>query len=237
MTTPLPDPPVPEIQQIVDAIRTRQRFVISSHSRPDGDSLGSQMAMAYALRALGKDVTVVNADAAPPPLMASPGVPGIQIAPAVAGDFDAAIMMECGDLARTGVAGSIALRHQHRSSPGNTGFGAINWFDRAPPRAEMVFDLIRARRALTAGDRRITWPYSPTPAVHFSASLRGPHHAPPWKRRRSGLIAPGLRQQRRGAQPPAPCSSSKSDARAIAVLLPRPRDGARRRRQHDETEG
>src|ERR1019366_1071617 len=89
----------PEIQQIVDAIRTRQRFVISSHFRPDGDSLGSQMAMAYALRALGKDVTVVNADAAPPPLMASPGVPGIQIATAVAGDFDAAIIMECGDLA------------------------------------------------------------------------------------------------------------------------------------------
>ena len=35
-------------QQIVDAIRQRQRFVVSSHSRPDGDSIGSQLAFAYA---------------------------------------------------------------------------------------------------------------------------------------------------------------------------------------------
>ena len=83
----------PEIQQIADAIRARQRFVLSSHSRPDGDSIGSQLAMAYALRALGKDATVVNADPAPPPLMAFPGVADIRIAPRVDGDFDAAIIM------------------------------------------------------------------------------------------------------------------------------------------------
>src|SRR5438445_370180 len=36
----------PEIRQIVEAIHARQRFVLSSHSRPDGDSIGSQLAMA-----------------------------------------------------------------------------------------------------------------------------------------------------------------------------------------------
>ena len=51
----------PEIQLIVDAVRQRQRFVLSSHSRPDGDAIGSQLAMAYALRAMGKEATVVNA--------------------------------------------------------------------------------------------------------------------------------------------------------------------------------
>ena len=40
----------PEIARIVEAVRARQRFVLSSHSRPDGDSIGSQLAMAYALR-------------------------------------------------------------------------------------------------------------------------------------------------------------------------------------------
>ena len=54
------------IARICEAIRSRQRFVISSHSRPDGDSIGSQLAMAFALRALGKHVEVVNQDAAPP---------------------------------------------------------------------------------------------------------------------------------------------------------------------------
>jgi phosphoesterase RecJ-like protein len=136
----------PEIQQIVDAIRGRQRFVLSSHFRPDGDSIGSQLAMAYALRALGKDVVVVNADAAPPPLMAFPGVPDIRIAPAIDGDFDAAIIMECGDIGRTGVAGLdrfFVINIDHH--PGNTGYGRINWFDAgAAACGEMVFDLVRA---------------------------------------------------------------------------------------------
>src|SRR5580765_5647526 len=96
----------PEIQHIVDAIRVRQRFVISSHSRPDGDSIGSQLAMAYALVELGKDAIVVNFDAAPPPLMQFPGVPDITLSPSVDGAaYDAAIIMECGDLARTSVKG------------------------------------------------------------------------------------------------------------------------------------
>src|SRR5690242_10338062 len=95
----------PELQHIVEAIRGRQRFVLSSHSRPDGDSIGSQLAAAYALRALGKEATIVNSDPAPPPLMQFPGVPDIQIASSIEGTFDAAIIMECSDLARTGVGG------------------------------------------------------------------------------------------------------------------------------------
>ena len=136
----------PEILTIVDVIRARRRFVIASHSRPDGDSIGSQLAMAYALRALGKDVTVVNFDPAAPLLQAFPGVPEIVIAPEVRGDFDASIVMECSDYARTGVAGldrffTINIDHH----PGNTGYGQINWFDaKAAACAEMVFDLVAA---------------------------------------------------------------------------------------------
>jgi bifunctional oligoribonuclease and PAP phosphatase NrnA len=136
----------PEIQSIVEALYTRQRFVISSHARPDGDSIGSQLAMAYALKALGKDAVVVNADPAPAPLMAFPGVPDIVIAPTVEGVFDAAIIMECGNLERTGVTGLerfFVVNIDHH--PGNTGFGQINWFDaRAAACGEMVFDLVRA---------------------------------------------------------------------------------------------
>ena len=62
--------------------------------------------------------------------MAFPGVPDIEIAAGVEGDFDAAIIMECGDLARTGVAGLdrfFVINIDHH--PGNTGYGQINWFD------------------------------------------------------------------------------------------------------------
>ena len=141
MTTPVPD-----LQQIVDAIRERQRFVVSSHERPDGDSIGSELAMTYALRALGKTVHVVNRDPAPPPMQAFPGVPDIEIAKQIDGEFDAAIIMECGDLSRTGVAGLdrfFVINIDHH--PGNKGYGDIRWFDEsAAACGEMVFTLIRA---------------------------------------------------------------------------------------------
>src|SRR5262245_41714667 len=139
----------PERDAIVDAIRTRQRFLISSHARPDGDSIGSSMAMAYALRALGKEAVVIHGDPAPGPLQQFPGVRDIRIAPEVGAEFnhfDAAIIMECGDLPRTGVAGLdrfFVINIDHH--PGNTGYGQVKWFDPAAAACgEMVFDIIRA---------------------------------------------------------------------------------------------
>ena len=137
---------VPELQPIVDAIRARRRFVVSSHARPDGDSIGSQMAMVYALRALGKSVRVLNSDPAPAAILAFPGVADIEIAARVEGEFDAAIIMECGEVSRTGVAGLdrfFVINIDHH--PGNTGYGHLRWFDdSAAACAEMVFTLIRA---------------------------------------------------------------------------------------------
>jgi bifunctional oligoribonuclease and PAP phosphatase NrnA len=132
--------------RIRDEIRRRQRFVLSSHARPDGDSIGSQLAMAFALRDLGKEVTVVNRDPAPAPMLGFPGVGDIRIASAVEGSFDAAIIMECGSLERTGVTGldrSFVINIDHH--PGNTEYGALNWFDAsAAACGELVLELIDA---------------------------------------------------------------------------------------------
>ena len=68
------------LHQIRDAIHARRRFIITSHARPDGDSIGSQLAMMYALEALGKDVRVVNADPAPTHYSEFPGLNRIEIA-------------------------------------------------------------------------------------------------------------------------------------------------------------
>ena len=136
----------PEIARIVAAIRGASRFVLSSHTRPDGDSIGSQLAMAHALRALGKHVRVVNKDRAPAPLLAFAGVDDIIVANHVEGAFDVAIIMECSDLARTGVTGldrGLVINIDHH--PGNSGYGAINWFDSSSAACgEMVFDVVRA---------------------------------------------------------------------------------------------
>jgi len=134
------------IAEIRDAILQRQRFVITSHARPDGDAIGSQVAMAYALRQLGKDVQLVDRDPTPPQFQTLPGIRDIQVSPTVHGQFDAAIVMECGNLSRTGVDGFekyFVINIDHH--PGNSKFGAINWFDeRAAACGEMVFDVIEA---------------------------------------------------------------------------------------------
>lgn len=136
----------PALQQIVDAIRRRQRFVVTSHARPDGDAIGSSMAMAYALADLGKDVRVVSRDPVPPQFEACPGVQQILVTDHVADPGDAVIVMECGDLTRPAIGGlerGFVINIDHH--PGNTMYGALNWFDvSAAACGEMVFDLVRA---------------------------------------------------------------------------------------------
>ena len=99
---------------------------------------------------------VVSRDPPPPPLLVFPGVADIEIVDRVDDPGDAVIVMECGDLARTGVAGlerGFVINIDHHL--GNTMYGAINWFDvSAAACGEMVFDLVRrARRAADHGDR------------------------------------------------------------------------------------
>jgi len=104
------------------------------------------MAMALALRAMGKEATVVT-DAIPPVfLQPFPGVAGIQITQDITAAFDAALIMECSELSRTGVTGldrSPVINIDHH--PGNKVYGAINWIDEsAAACGEMAFTLIEA---------------------------------------------------------------------------------------------
>jgi bifunctional oligoribonuclease and PAP phosphatase NrnA len=56
---------VTEFQGAIDFIRRTQRFVITAHETPDGDAIGSECAMVRALRAMGKEAIVLNADPTP----------------------------------------------------------------------------------------------------------------------------------------------------------------------------
>jgi len=134
------------VERIRDEIARRRRFVISSHVRPDGDSIGSQLALAGALAALGKSARIVNSDAPPAQFASLPFADRIEIASSVESELDAAIVLECGALERTGVAGLdryFVINIDHH--PGNTLFGAVNWHDEsAAACGEMVFDVIAA---------------------------------------------------------------------------------------------
>jgi phosphoesterase RecJ-like protein len=138
--------------EVADAIRGHQAFLLTSHARPDGDAIGSQLAMALALDALGKRVRLVNKDPVPGLYRDFPGAHRIVVAPVVPSldDLDpsdeATIVMECGDLTRPEVAGlerPAIINIDHHV--GNTMYGTVNWFDAsAAACAEMVADVIDA---------------------------------------------------------------------------------------------
>lgn len=131
---------------VAAAIRERQSFLLTSHARPDGDAVGSSLALALALDALGKRARVVLRDPVPDPYRAFPAVDRVTIADHVDEPADAVILLECSELDRPGVASldryfTINIDHHL----GNAMYGSVNWFDAsAAACAELVADLIDA---------------------------------------------------------------------------------------------
>ena len=90
---------------VAAALRDRKSFILTSHAKPDGDAVGSSLALAFALEQLGKQVTVVLKDPPPEPYRVLPGCDRIVVADRVSTPADAVVLLECSDLDRPGVAG------------------------------------------------------------------------------------------------------------------------------------
>ena len=131
-------------RRICEALLRYRRIVVTSHMRPDGDSVGSSLALAWALREIGSDARVVHRDRPPIQLTEFPGIPEIEIGDTIPAGTDAVVVLECGDLARTGLSGIDGLpviNIDHH--PGNHGYGEVQWFDgTASACGEMVFEII-----------------------------------------------------------------------------------------------
>jgi phosphoesterase RecJ-like protein len=129
---------------VAEAIRDRHTFIITSHARPDGDAVGSSMALALALDSIGKRSRVVLKDPVPSPYAGFPAVNRIEQRVRVDGPADAAIVLECSDLSRPEVAGLetyYVINVDHHE--GNGMYGALNWFDAsAAACGEMVAAII-----------------------------------------------------------------------------------------------
>src|SRR6266545_4901824 len=65
--TPLTTPAKPDFEPVADEVRRRSRFLVTTHENPDGDALGSMLALHLALEQLGKDSSMYLAGDAPPP--------------------------------------------------------------------------------------------------------------------------------------------------------------------------
>ena len=85
---------------VVRALREARRVTTICHENPDADTLGAAMAVALAAERLGKEAEVVSGDPIPPFLAFLPGVERVRHAPEL--EPDVAVVLDAGDLSRTG---------------------------------------------------------------------------------------------------------------------------------------
>jgi phosphoesterase RecJ-like protein len=122
------------IAAILAAFRAHPRFLLTSHSRPDGDAVGSVLALAEVLEQLGREVDIILVDPVPTTYSTLPNLDRIHHVPSAdAVDPDRttpAILLECDGIARTGLLGlegRTLINIDHHASGRN--FASVNWID------------------------------------------------------------------------------------------------------------
>lgn len=127
-----------ELTQILNANTT---FLVSSHVNPDGDCIGSQLAIAWYLESLGKKVTIYDRDPVPYKFAFLKGSDKISTRKPE-GPFDALVVIDASNPDRLGWEGSSSIARtivnidHHRD---NTRFGACNIVQSASASGQILF--------------------------------------------------------------------------------------------------
>jgi bifunctional oligoribonuclease and PAP phosphatase NrnA len=178
-----------QLEQVLHHISERKHFLVTSHTRPDGDAVGSTLALAQVLHKMGKSAEVVLGDTVPVIYKPLPHAETIRHAHHVNGKYDAAIILECDSVVRTRLQGLedhflINIDHHASSKP----FADVNWIDpSACAVAEMVFRLAQAAGVKITADIATclytavltdtgAFCYSPTNAHTFELAKRLVEH-------------------------------------------------------------
>jgi phosphoesterase RecJ-like protein len=137
-----------DLNDVVDALRTHNRFIVVTHENPDGDALGSMLAATHALCSLGKDAVMFLAGDAPLPGEYSfLPLDDLRRAPPDDAGERVLLALDCANASRLGAAPGLLERaplvinvdHHHD----NTRFGAVNLIvPDASSTAEIVRDLL-----------------------------------------------------------------------------------------------
>ena len=134
------------IQETIHWLKSRKRLLIAGHSRPDGDCLGSALALGMALPQLNIECTVVSADPVPQQYQSLPGADQIRNRKSVDPDYDGILFLECGSPERSGLEGTErfpALNIDHH--PSTTEWAQVNWINsEASAVGEMVYSLLES---------------------------------------------------------------------------------------------
>lgn len=131
------------VHEIARKIRESRRIAISSHLRPDGDSICTGLALAMMGELLGKEMAILNHDPTPFPFTQAPDIERIRIGPIFPQPFDAVILLECANIPRSGhenLENYFKINIDHHFS--NDAYADINWINpQASAVGEMVFEL------------------------------------------------------------------------------------------------
>ena len=208
---------------VADLLEGGRRYLITGHRNPDGDALGSALALALALESRGREARVVMRDGWSAAYDGMPGIGRISVVEALPPDWpsgwDALIAMECPSADRTGwpnqLAGCVANVDHH---PGNTLWGTLNLVDQpAAAVGEIVADLLDFLR----------WPMTPEIATNLWVSLVSDTGSFRYGNTTPKALALGARLVAEGASPAAvneylfeaqPLSTLKLEALVLGTL-------------------
>jgi phosphoesterase RecJ-like protein len=118
------------LKEVLRVLREGERFLVCSHTRPDGDAVGSMLAFGMVLEQMGKQADLVTADQVPVLYRRLPGAEKIRSAERVSGPYDAAILLECDSVERVRLEGLenlflINIDHHISGRP----YAQLNWID------------------------------------------------------------------------------------------------------------
>jgi len=136
------------VQKIIQAIRDSRTLCVVGHVRPDGDCIGSQLALALALKNEGKDVRCWNEDPVPAKLkfLDPQNVFGLS---RPGRKFDCVIATDCASFERLGKVRDrigerkVFINIDHHTS--NTRYADLNWVSsKEPSTGELIYRLLKA---------------------------------------------------------------------------------------------
>lgn len=137
--------------EIAAALREHESFVVLSHVRPDGDALGSQIAMGLALQKLGKKVKVWNEEGLLEKFSFLPGGELVSTPPNEPEDFDVVLALDTATRQRLGdnvlaAVGQAKLWINIDHHPSNPRYGDLVHIDPiAPATGQILFELLQSQ--------------------------------------------------------------------------------------------
>jgi len=138
--------------EIADVLREHETFLVLSHVRPDGDALGSEIAIGLALRHMGKKVKVWNEEGLLEKFSFFPGGEIVTLPPNEPEDFDVVLALDTATRQRLGdnclaAVGETKVWINIDHHPSNPRYGNLNHIDStAPATGQILFEFLQSQK-------------------------------------------------------------------------------------------